>query len=408
MKKLYFLLSLFFCLSINAQLIPTQGYYAMTVGEEGNGEYITNLRRIFGQPTGIWGIGFVSGNSVRGFINNKGYWGFLKPNGYWKDDPARFSNYMGGYSDLTFACEGFIYTEGVSVRNLRWNNTTCVNVTATDTQTKIASFSDPDGLHFESNGGHKIYFHDKVYFNKECWTTFGAGKNNDPTINNPNSKLFRIGGKGGIGFWTDGNVESNDTPNMRLGTNGGLSIGTVSNPIYKLNVGGAVFTESDGVKTFFGKDSDKDDAWIGTKSGHGMYLGTSGSSSFYIDTDRNVYIGLIDTEVAVIRAGLKTKYNLFVSKGVLSEDFGISPKSTWSDFVFSKDYNLRSISEVATFISENNHLPDVPSAKEVAEEGYSQHDMNRVLLQKIEELTLYTIQQQKEIEALKAQLQKSE
>ena len=79
----------------------------------------------------------------------------------------------------------------------------------------------------------------------------------------------------------------------------------------------------------------------------------------------------------------------------------ISPKSTWADFVFSRNYNLKPLKEVESFIAENEHLPDVPSAAQVAEEGYSQHDMNKVLLQKIEELTLYIIKQQKEIEELK-------
>ena len=81
--------------------------------------------------------------------------------------------------------------------------------------------------------------------------------------------------------------------------------------------------------------------------------------------------------------------------------------SSWADFVFNKDYQLKPLHELETYIEKNNHLPDVYSAKQVAEEGYSQHDMNKVLLQKIEELTLYTIQQQKEIEALKMQLQES-
>ena len=71
---------------------------------------------------------------------------------------------------------------------------------------------------------------------------------------------------------------------------------------------------------------------------------------------------------------------------------------------FNRDYTLKTIPEVEKFISENNHLPDVPSAEQVAEEGYSQHDMNKILLQKIEELTLYTIQQQKEIQELKTEL----
>ena len=108
-----------------------------------------------------------------------------------------------------------------------------------------------------------------------------------------------------------------------------------------------------------------------------------------------------------IRQEVKSKYKLFVAKGILAEDYGIAPKSSWADYVFSKNYNLLKISEVATFIQKNNHLPDVPSAEQVAEEGYSQHDMNKVLLQKIEELTLYTIQQQKEIDALKTQLLES-
>ena len=96
---------------------------------------------------------------------------------------------------------------------------------------------------------------------------------------------------------------------------------------------------------------------------------------------------------------------MFVAKGVLAEDYSIAPKSSWADFVFNRNYNLLKISEVATFIQKNSHLPDIPSAKQVAEEGYSQHEMNKVLLQKIEELTLYTIQQQEEIDALKSQLQ---
>ena len=97
-------------------------------------------------------------------------------------------------------------------------------------------------------------------------------------------------------------------------------------------------------------------------------------------------------------------YTHFFAKGVLSEDYGIGPKATWSDIVFNRDYTLKTIPEVEEFISENNHLPDVPSAEQVAEEGYSQHDMNKILLQKIEELTLYTIQQQKEIQELKTEL----
>ena len=73
----------------------------------------------------------------------------------------------------------------------------------------------------------------------------------------------------------------------------------------------------------------------------------------------------------------------------------------WSDFVFEKEYNLASLKEVESHIREKGHLKDIPSAKEVEKNGIYLGEMNSKLLQKIEELTLYTIQQQKEIENIK-------
>lgn len=73
----------------------------------------------------------------------------------------------------------------------------------------------------------------------------------------------------------------------------------------------------------------------------------------------------------------------------------------WSDKVFEKNYHLMPLTEVSEFISKNQHLPNVPSAKDVVQEGVSMNEMVSKLLEKIEELTLYTIQQQKEIDALK-------
>lgn len=81
------------------------------------------------------------------------------------------------------------------------------------------------------------------------------------------------------------------------------------------------------------------------------------------------------------------------------------------DYVFENYFNgfseampehrLISLEELETFLKENNHLPNVPSAETMQAEGISLKAMNLLLLQKIEELTLYTLQQQKEINALK-------
>ena len=75
----------------------------------------------------------------------------------------------------------------------------------------------------------------------------------------------------------------------------------------------------------------------------------------------------------------------------------------WSDFVFYEDYNLPTLTEVENHIKEKGHLKDIPSAKEVEKNGFFLGAMDAKLLQKIEELTLYTIDQQKEIEELKKQ-----
>ncbi len=69
----------------------------------------------------------------------------------------------------------------------------------------------------------------------------------------------------------------------------------------------------------------------------------------------------------------------------------------WSDFVFYDNYKLPTLKEVETHIKEKGHLKDIPSAKEVEKNGIFLGEMDSKLLQKIEELTLYTIQQQKEI-----------
>ena len=76
--------------------------------------------------------------------------------------------------------------------------------------------------------------------------------------------------------------------------------------------------------------------------------------------------------------------------------------SGWCDYVFEPDYALPTLPEVERFIKTNKHLPDIPSEAEVMEKGISLGDMDAALLKKVEELTLYTIEQQKQIEALKA------
>jgi hypothetical protein len=73
----------------------------------------------------------------------------------------------------------------------------------------------------------------------------------------------------------------------------------------------------------------------------------------------------------------------------------------WPDFVFNENYQLPSLQKIEKYIIEHKHLPGIPSAEDVQRDGVDLGEINKNLLQKIEELTLYLINQQKEIEELK-------
>lgn len=77
----------------------------------------------------------------------------------------------------------------------------------------------------------------------------------------------------------------------------------------------------------------------------------------------------------------------------------------WPDYVFRPRYNLLSLSQVESFINKNGHLPNVPKAEVVEKEGQDVGAIQARLLEKVEELMLYTIDQQKQIEALKKELE---
>lgn len=98
-----------------------------------------------------------------------------------------------------------------------------------------------------------------------------------------------------------------------------------------------------------------------------------------------------------------SNYRLYVKDGIKTERVKVEVASTngWADYVFRDDYKLTSLKDVEKFIKKNNHLPEVPSEDEAIKNGIELKEMNILLLKKIEELTLYAIQQQKLIDEMK-------
>ena len=95
---------------------------------------------------------------------------------------------------------------------------------------------------------------------------------------------------------------------------------------------------------------------------------------------------------------------LAVNGTITSKEVKVTPEG-WSDFVFEPGYDLPTLEEVEEHIKEHKHLPDVPNEAEVKENGLSLGESNAVLLQKIEELTLYLIEQDKKQKELVGNLE---
>ncbi len=98
-------------------------------------------------------------------------------------------------------------------------------------------------------------------------------------------------------------------------------------------------------------------------------------------------------------------YLLAVHGKVIAEEIKVQMQYDWPDYVFNKDYNLISLKSLQKYIDENGHLPGIPSQAEVQEEqGIELGKLNQLLLQKIEELTLYMLKAEKKIIALEQKI----
>ncbi|WP_333625482.1 hypothetical protein [Sphingobacterium siyangense] len=120
----------------------------------------------------------------------------------------------------------------------------------------------------------------------------------------------------------------------------------------------------------------------------------NGTHLFYLDG--NIGVG---TDVPSEKLSVKGK--------IRAQEIKVET-ANWPDYVFSKDYGLRSLDSLRLYIQENGHLPEVPNAESAESEGISLGEMNKILLKKIEELTLYLLEKDKEIVEIKRVLKKNE
>ena len=249
---------------------------------------------------------------------------------------------------------------------------------------------------------------------------------------------------------------SETAPNQGLIVEGQVGIGT-DDPSEKLHVEGnvAIDYDADNSYSLYFNAANSQSARLFIEDDlpqQGLHFQTNGGSAMMITGDRKVGVGGVPSEkfevvdgnvkcdelklgtyMAIREASGPTRAEVVGNFGVtvdtyLEGQLNVSGDATvlgkviadsvrvekvylannWSieapDYVFQPDYTLRSLDEVEKFVREEEHLPDVPSGTQMEQTGLDVGQMNMVLLKKVEELTLYLIDQQKQISALKAQI----
>ncbi len=101
--------------------------------------------------------------------------------------------------------------------------------------------------------------------------------------------------------------------------------------------------------------------------------------------------------------GTHSDFKLAVDGKIVTKKIIVTNGPEWADYVFAADYNLLPLSEVKQFIEINRHLPNVPSATEVAGNGVDVFEMNKILLEKVEELTLHLIKMEERLKEIEEQ-----
>ena len=144
----------------------------------------------------------------------------------------------------------------------------------------------------------------------------------------------------------------------------------------------------------------------------GAFIWSNGNSNFPV---RDLFFWMgpspdINKPAMIIKAatnavGINTRnvpagYMLAVNGGIIAEKMKVSLNGQWPDYVFSSDYQLPTLSELAAYIGKNKHLPEIPTADSVKLHGIDLAEMNAIMLKKIEEQALYILQLNKRLEAL--------
>ncbi|MGX1931319.1 hypothetical protein [Flagellimonas sp. 2504JD4-2] len=264
----------------------------------------------------------------------------------------------------------------------------------------IGTTSPTEKLHLESSGITKLRLHTESTSSNAGISITGkrtSGGNSNHYIGATGTNSYNLT------LDVDENlfINTNGATRMYVKGNGSVGIGT-TNPGALFDANGNITFLSGAEKMYWGSKHTgstdhrnylaprlaDDSGWDwGQEFGYHFYHRT-----WYIES--NLGIGTTNPGT----------YKLAVNGSIRAKE--VKVETNWADYVFEADYDLPTLEEVEKHIQEKGHLINIPSAKEVEENGIQLGEMNKLLLEKIEELTLYVIEIKKEQEVLKLENRK--
>jgi len=239
-----------------------------------------------------------------------------------------------------------------------------------------------------------------VYASQNAWMRFrfgGGGPNpNNPmlTWRAPGDRYFRLGN------------DETGTVALTLSKNGEVGAGTSAfTGDHSFYVEGTAVSDMLYIQepSEWGQDND----FIEIKHSFGpeiRWKSSSGENFRFFSNGNNVMHLSPEGKVGIGTDNFVNDYSLYVKGSMIAEEAFILIEDDWGDFVFEPDYPLMPLKELDTYLKQNKHLPDFPSAAEVKENGLALGETERLLTIKVEELTLYLLRMNEEMEALREEI----
>ncbi|MCT4644080.1 MAG: hypothetical protein N4A74_03770 [Carboxylicivirga sp.] len=277
-----------------------------------------------------------------------------------------------------------------------------------------------------------------IDWNAKNFIAYNQNENIGTLANTAKYNAFGVlGNRGSLYITNSGDIRfgigsKHGNNNVMYLNNTGLSIKTGAIASEALEINGNIKLTGNNNGVFVSSDSFTDrgrnvyhygltlhnDGYTNLSGYYGLNFFTMGNRRLTIQEEGNIGIGTTSPSATLDVAGnikaheievtLAAMQDLQLNGTLAANNITYTANGNTADFVFEDNYHLKDLSEVEAFIKTNKHLPKIPSAAEMEEVGVNLAEMNKLLLMKVEELTLYLIKQERDKKKLEERLSKIE